>query len=251
MDQPKPPPVRMSALESVDVIEYQAVSGLAVVALLLGLLAAGALIWPLFWIVPPLGIVVGGVALGRIVRQSPELTGRKLATAGLMLSIFFAAMVPAEWFTYRWAIRSEAHRFAAIWFETFRNGEPIKAFQLTVAPRHRLPLEEVGRRVTTIGSDEYEGFKEFGESSDVRSLLALGEKALVRHYATESQVLNKGDDLVEEAYAVTYEDGGEKKTFFLRLVLGRKQLDGQRGVDWQVVSRRAGYRPVALQNDGE
>ena len=49
----------------------------------------------------------------------------------------------------------------------------------------------------------------------VRTLLALGPKAQVRFFDTVGQTRQDDDDVVDQLYAVTYEEEGEKKSFFV------------------------------------
>ncbi|HWA99223.1 MAG TPA: DUF3299 domain-containing protein [Pirellulales bacterium] len=68
---------------------YRAVSTLAVVSLLLGVLSAVALLdWPLA-MVPLVGMVAGFIAWRRVREQSDTLTGAGLARAGVLLSAGF------------------------------------------------------------------------------------------------------------------------------------------------------------------
>lgn len=241
----------ISGFQETEVIEYQAISAMAVGGLLLGLLAAGAMLWPLLWIVPPLGIVVSLVALWRIEHQPTVLTGKMFALVGLALSVFFVALVPTNKIIYDRAIRQEARHFASIWFDALRNGQVVEAYQLTLDPRVRRPLNQLEAAVREPESDPRKGLKEYVAEQDVRTLLALGDKAQVRYYATEFQSSEPGHESLVVVYAVTYDDKGEKKTFFIRLGLERRDLPVGHESDWRVVSSRGGYRPIALGGNGE
>jgi len=237
-------------LKESEVIEYQAVSTLAVVGLVVGFISAGATIWPLFWIVPPLGILLNLVAMARIAADPAALTGRKLALVGLVLSVFFAALVPTDRLASRRLLRREAQQFAAQWFDALRGDRPVEAFQLSVDPRYRRPLEHLRQQIRRAGSEDREGLEEYLDQEDVRCLLALGEKAQVKHYATENVSKSKEGEIVVDVYAVTFEDNGEKKTFFLRLGLQRFRLPNQEAADWHVASSSGGYKPIALGGKG-
>lgn len=240
-----------SLFKEVEVIEYQAVSGLAVVGCLLGLLAAGALIWPLLWVVPPLAIVVNLIAIVRINRQPSVLVGKKFALVGLALAVFLTAMVPADKIAYDVAIRRQARHFASIWFDCLRDDKAIESYQLTLDPRYRRPLSELDAQVRVPDSEPRKGLQEYLEQSEVRCLLALGDKALVRYYATEGQTSEPGRDTVIAIYAVTYEEEGQKKSFFIRLGLDRRKLPVGDDSDWFVASSRGGYHPIALGGEDE
>lgn len=69
----------------------------------------------------------------------------------------------------------------------------------------------------------------------VRTLLALDAKAQVRYYSTVAERQASGEEVLWLVYAVTFDDAGKKKTFFVGLQLQRHKLDdGQ--ANWQVVA---------------
>ena len=70
---------------------YRAVCASAVISLVIGLLAALALVNWFLCIVPFFGLLFGVLALWKIRRRPGELIGRKLAWTGIVLSIFFWA----------------------------------------------------------------------------------------------------------------------------------------------------------------
>ena len=76
----------------------------------------------------------------------------------------------------------------------------------------------------------------------MRTLLALGPKAQVRFYRTADQTHENDNDRVAQCYAVTYEEQGEKKSFFVVVEMVRRKLSsGQAG--WHVVDAQGGVRP--------
>ena len=83
--------VQLSEAHASELPDYHPVSGLAVAGLMLGLLSAIALIDPIGWLLPPVGILLSAVALWRIARSSPAMVGRKAALVGLSLSVLLGA----------------------------------------------------------------------------------------------------------------------------------------------------------------
>ena len=76
----------------------------------------------------------------------------------------------------------------------------------------------------------------------VRTLLALGPKAQVGFYRTVGQSHNNDRDEVDQLYAVTYEEDGERKSFFVSVHLQRTKLsDG--AASWRIISTQGGVRP--------
>ncbi len=82
-----------------DFLQYRALSSLAVMSLIAGLLSALALFdW--FWIVLPIGGVLLGLCAWRKVKSRPdELTGLAMAKTGFALSVLFLFAGPG-WLTF-------------------------------------------------------------------------------------------------------------------------------------------------------
>jgi hypothetical protein len=249
-DVPRPldhaPRLSLPEAEEAQAVGYQAVSGLAVLGLLFGLLSPLALLAPAFWLAPLVGIALGLMALARIAQEAPALIGRKAALAGLLLSVVFAAAAPTQWFTYRWLVRREAGVFAMAWFDMLRQREPHKAHQLTDYPTSRRPLDDSLWDYYTNDWPLCQEIRGYVEQPLVRTLLALGNRAEARLYQTENQAIGGDGDLVRQVYAVTYQEQGAKKTFFVRMDLERVGIRQQRQSAWRVQHAEGGIRPVAL-----
>jgi hypothetical protein len=74
-----------------DIPEYQSLSPLAAIALLLGLISPAALIHPMLMIVPLAAAGAALLALGKIRASGGVLTGARVAQWGLALGIVFGA----------------------------------------------------------------------------------------------------------------------------------------------------------------
>jgi hypothetical protein len=218
-----------------DVVEYRSLSGAAVVGLILGLLSPAAMVDTILWSVPFAGVLVSIYALMRIRRNADLLTGRKVALWGLWLSLCFAAAAPADRFYYRYRVRQEAIQFTALWFDLLAEGRPERSYQLTLGAKDRQPLDDRlweyyrNNPVIRAGLDHYVAPAKEGEKPQpVRTLLTLGKSATVRYIDTPLQDQDVGVDVVNLRYAVTFDDAGAKKTFFLFLQLLRtKESDGR------------------------
>lgn len=231
------PQVRLSDSQDAAIAEYHPLSKLAVVGLIFGVLSPVAIVDPLMWTVPPVGIVVSGLALWQIAREAPALIGRKAALIGLMLSILFGTAVPTQWFGYRWLLRREASRFADAWFELIGQGEPHKAYQLTLNPQYRQPLDEKLWKLYREAPYWRKELKDYVAKQPVRTLLALGTGAQIRYYDIEGFDREQDREVVHLLYAVSYESAGEKTTFFVGLTLERVKLETGRA-NWRLA--RAG-----------
>jgi hypothetical protein len=256
--RPSVPDVQITDSQDTEFAAYQAVAPQAVLGLICGLLAPFALIDPAFWFVPPLGILLNWWALRRIKNDPAALTGRKLAIMGLTLSLLLAVAAPVDWVVYRHLVADEARQFSSLWFKYLAQGEPQKAHQLTKMPQSRLPLDDNqlwdfyrntspngDRKKRASNREELEGYV---AQPLVRTLLALGPKAQVRFYQTAAQVADEREDVVELLYAVTYEEGNEKKSFFVFVQAVRGKLSKDKNqAGWRLTQTSGGIKPEGWQ----
>lgn len=231
--------------------QYQAVSVHAVLGLLGGLAGGLAFTGLLGWLVAWAGLLLSGVALRRIARNAPHLTGRKAALTGLALSTLFVVAAPAEWIVYQRLVGAEAAQFARYWFDFLRDNQPQKAFQLTLHPLQRQPLDASLWDFYRQGPRWHHDLEDYVAQPTVRTLLALGPRAQVRLHEIEGQERQRDHDLVYPIFAVTYAEAGSKKTFFVRLTLERLRLTGRDRqkrplalADWRVHLVEGGVRPA-------
>jgi hypothetical protein len=228
--------------DETDVATFQSVSGLAVAGLVIGLLAPSAMLDPMFWVVPLVGIAVGAWALWQIRRRAGALVGRKAALAGLLLSVVFAAAAPTDWTVYRWRLRSEARQVADLWFECLRRQEPHKAYQLLLDPMSRRPLDERLWAVYRETPRWRDALVKYVAQPLPRTLLALGPKATVRYCECPDQGEADDKPWVQLLYAVTYDEGAGPTTFFVSVSLERtRTLDGR--ANWHISQALGGVRP--------
>jgi hypothetical protein len=129
----------LSTTESEGLQRYRSLSGLAVLALLLGLLSVTALAHPAAWIIPLAAVVCGLIAGRRIATRSDTLMGASLANLGLILGLFFLSWAPVSFFTDRWLIHREARRFGQEWLAAVFQGDLSRAYQATLPVRERQP----------------------------------------------------------------------------------------------------------------
>lgn len=171
---------------------YRSVSGWAVAGLMIGLLSPLALADPLLWAVPVVGGMVCVRAFVQLKQKATDMIGRKAALVGLWLAVFSLTAAYSDWLYFRGRIRGEARQTALFWFELLAKDRPELAFQLTLLPQQRHPLDE---RIWDFYVDEgktnrYTALKNYvAPGSDekspslVRTLLALGDSADVHTLA--------------------------------------------------------------------
>jgi hypothetical protein len=237
--------IRLTERDDAEIVQYRPVSAAAVGGLLLALTTPLAVLLPGWWgmLPPALAIVVNAVAWWRIARGAGAMVGGTLSLLGLLLSLAAAGAVPADRLTYRWLVDREAQRFASCWFAQLAEGQPQRAFQLTLTPGQRQPWDENlldFYRNTPRAHRDLEGYV---AQPLIRTLLALGDKAQVRHYQTLRIEHGEYSEVVNMIYAVSYDDAGQKKTFFVGLRLSRLKEEAGSVVEWMMQGAIGGVRP--------
>jgi hypothetical protein len=252
--RPGVPDVHITDSRDAELASYRALPVLVVVGLIFGLLSPLAMVDIMLLCVPVIGAMLSWVALRRISKDPQALGGRKMAIAGLALCLMFLAAAPADLLAHRWMIENESQQFADLWFQYLTDGQPQKAHQLAIDPAARQPLDErlwAYYRSAPAPKSEQPGIptstpradlEHFVKQPVVRALLALGPKARVRFYQSGDQLSEGGNDLIGLLYAVTYDDRGERKSFFVVVqMLRRKLAEGRAG--WCIVRSDVGGRP--------
>lgn len=240
--RPGVPDVHITDSQDAEMAEYRPLAAQAVLALIFGLLAPLAMIDVMLWGVPVLGVLFGWWALRRIRKNAPAMTGRKIALAGLALSLLFLVAAPSDWLAYRSIIRDEARQFSALWFKYLNQEEPQKAHQLTLIPQSRQTLDERLWAYYRNNPKARQDLETYVKSPLVRTLLALGPKAQVRFYQNAGQVHDNDNDQVEQLYAITYEEDNERKSFFVLVRMARRKLsNGNAG--WRILQTEGGVKP--------
>lgn len=234
-----PAPTHRAAAEH-DLAEYRSLSVHAVLGLALGLASPVALLDPLLWVLPIVGLAVSLVALRRIARDGQMLAGRKLAWAGVVLSLVFAVAGPSDWVVYRELVGREAVAFARPWFQSFGEGQTHKAFLLTVEPQFRLPLDvslpEMCRRAADLCT-ELDGYR---KDPAVKALEGLGTATTARFLRIDEQAASSDRDFVRPVFEVTADRNGHRQTLHVALNMERQRLRGAEGwhlgrAEWRIL----------------
>lgn len=220
--------------------EYRSVSRLAVFGLLLGIASPLAWLGPYAWLIPAAALIVSVVSLIRILRPELGLTGRKAAVAGICLALICGIGGPTRYFGYRYLVQREGLQFTMQWFEHLRNGDIKNAHQMALPTTQRRAVDDNLLQYYRDHPDLASQLKEYANFQIVRTLLELGDRAEVRLYRRFG-VSNYGftEEMLDE-YAVTYEDNGVKKSFFL-YVLSERHYNAFRGRgQWRIADVRIG-----------
>jgi hypothetical protein len=232
--RPSVPDVHITDSQDTEMAGYRALSGLAIAGLLLGIVTPLALLTPWLWILPLAGLILSASGLRRIARDPTALTGRKMAWTGLLISLVVAVAAPTDWLYYRWVLRNDARQFSSLWLRCLTHDEPHKAFQLCQRPQERRPLDDSLWAYYRNDQKQQNSLRTYVASPLVRTLLALGPRAVVRFYDTVDQEEYDNGDLVSLTYAVTYEEEGEKKSFFITIESLRSNA-GNGDAGWRIV----------------
>jgi hypothetical protein len=217
-------------------LEYRSVEPLAIWGLALGLLSPAALLSPVLWLVPLIGIAANAMALRRLSREGNR-AGRPAALMGLGLAVLFG-MVPIARMTTDYVLLKEQPRELADRFlEYLRQDDPRRALMLRAVPdvRKSLDDDEAVRLFFRNNVDARSDLAQFVHLPVARTLLALGQRAQIRYYGTMG-VGSVGDRaLVHYWYTVTFDDEqGNKKTFFVGLTMERKPTRNPELNPWRV-----------------
>lgn len=231
--------------------QYRSVSLRAVFGLVAGVVSAAALLAIELLIVPMFAVAANIWALRRIAYYAPSLGGRWLAQLGLGLSLAFAVAAVANWATFREGIRIQGRQVAQAWFGYLLAGQPHKAHQLTLVPSERQPLDENLWDVYRRFPERRTALQAFLDDPLIATLIALGPDATVRYYGTEKLRSQTGQHLLNDIYAVTYEDEGRQRTFFVAMTLLRAETPDTGEVQWRVLLANGGIRPKQWRHDAD
>lgn len=234
-------PLHLSEAREADSTDYRAVSALAVLGMVFGLLSPLALLGLLGGFFPMAGAVVSLTALRRIARRAPELVGRKAAIFGLALSVLFGALALSRSGVYAWVVDHQSRQVVLRWFDLLARQQPHKAMELMRPPSDRTPPDGDAWALYRQDEKNRNRLAMFVEDPLVRTLLALGNNALVRYQGTEHVSGRKGKEELVQIYSVTFDENGRTKTFFVEVDVDRCQ-QGQ-VESWIIIRATGGARP--------
>ena len=191
----------LAETEDADLLEYGAISPMAVGSLFLGLASALAMANLLLLVLPLIGLFTSLLALRQIALSEGALVGRKVALSGLALALLFAAMAIGGTVTRYRVLVGEGRSFAEDWLQLVREGDLQRAHQLHLAPDARqLPSSSLTQYYTVneTAGDELATFfaqsplKEVASSTGAKITLLTSETArygkkehVVLHYRIE------------------------------------------------------------------
>ncbi|HTU24791.1 MAG TPA: DUF4190 domain-containing protein [Pirellulales bacterium] len=205
--------------------DYQAVSTLAIAALISGIASASALIAIPLWIVPLVGILVSCLALVRIARSDGRLVGRPVALAGLALSVCFGTAGLTAHFNAQRLVVGQAREVVGQWFRALAEGNPEIAQQWALVPTRRANLADLARLKEYYALDptRAETLAKFVKDEPVALLLRLGPHARVEPTLSEVNRINDDLQFVALQYRVTSDESGGVAPFTLAIALEQRK----------------------------
>ena len=224
---------------------YQAMSGLAMGGLLLGIASPAAMLTPVLWLVPWCGVAVGGLALWRLP-GSPGPGGRQsgVARIGAVAGVCRGRPQRLGRLSHACPPRGPAVHAGLVrtcWPSGSRK-RPITC---------RSARASAGRWTRTYGASIArvrgggEDLETFATCPLVRTLVALGPDAHAHYYGTVAQGPEETKDVVLMLYAVTFSEQAARKTFFVSVRAERQQAEPGRS-EWQVAHVEGGVHPEAV-----
>lgn len=239
------PRVSMFRDEASEISSYRAVSKLSILALALGLASLLAVVSPVLWILPIIGVLVAVIALRSITAHPQLLTGRGIAILALTLSCFTVAFAPARHLTRQTRLYAQSRQWGEHWLELLRDGKVREAHQL------RLPFNERAA-VESALIDHYaqeQGkmmLESFSMQSPVSDILRWGQRCQVR-YVGNVNVESKGSiDTVTQQFEVKLVDSNPPYTMKLELALSRRSFPGTNEARWEVQDVRVVSLPAGM-----
>lgn len=225
---------------------YRAISPLAVCGLVIGCLAPAAFGHPLLWLLPLLGIALNLAAIRHVARESQTYSGRRAALIGLALSLLSLSSAATRYTLYELELRGQARAFAMEWFEYLRAREPEKAHQLTTPPAGRWPMDDALWANYRSHEERRNSLLRYVVTEEPRAIMALGKACRVQFVHDVSvQPLGAPAEGVLATFAVTFQEDGHPKTFFLQLTLRREYAHSLGAYGWWITEAQMLPTPPA------
>jgi hypothetical protein len=227
--------VHLSPRVEAELVEYRGLSGWAVAALVLGLLSPTAILTPLLWLVPVIGIVVALVAMRNIKMAQGQKTGWYVALLGMLLSIFFGAAGPARAISRNIWLETRAQRLARVFVDLLRENKPLEAHELTKTGSQRKQPAPNALEVIEKNPDMKREYDRFLKNDLVKALLEQGEKAQIESLSVSFLSSDEGRETMIVHYHITSSDPAQPLSFPGEIVLQRstEQLTGKE--QWRVM----------------
>lgn len=222
-------------------LEYRAISGLAIVALVFGFLSFAALLGPVMWFVPVLAAVLAVTAMRRIKASEGELTGWNIAFLALLLAVLFGVAGPAREISIKYWLRARARFVVDQYLDLLQKGDTYAAHQLTLPGVQRKPRGPGLQKVYETDEELKKRYDEFVATEPAKTMIELGKKARVDHEKTELVGGGSGREELAVVYRIGDAGAGAPTKEFdvhVRRSPGPAAYNDQ----WQIVLPRTGVQ---------
>ncbi len=244
-----------SAEEGENVVDYAALSPLAIASIILGALSFLAIVHPLLLVIPVIAAGISVAAMYRIARAGGDSSGRGLALAALSLAVLFGAWSVSLWISYNAAIFGQARKHCDAWLDLVQRGDLQEVYELHLeftqrqAPKTNLKgvygpvTEQVFIPVDEFHSMSQEGltlplkFRAFWSQSPRREIALYRDQGRVTflRYGTQRGFGAFAGVTVNELpihYQFAYEADGKKESFEFVVMMHRHNFASRR--EWSV-----------------
>jgi hypothetical protein len=131
---------------------YRPVSGMAMAAVVAGVVSAAALVSPFFWVVPLVAVGLACLGLADVNRKGAEKAGRIAALAGLALAVGFGAQAVSATVAKQWIASARAQAAAAVWIGALGDGRVDDARAMAMSDA--VPkLDELAQQIAACGTE--------------------------------------------------------------------------------------------------
>jgi len=174
-------------MDDLVVTEYRRVSVLAVLALLLGLAASGALIGGVLFALPVLGLGVGLLAIAKIESGDGSVSGLRLAQWGIFFSVLFGAAAVVHPLLFQEIVDEQSRSFGRNWLEILTAGDTEQALKrVNTRAKGQLVPKDARGKPTPTESIEVAILEAFQKTEIVQKLREAGKRARIRYERTVS-----------------------------------------------------------------
>ncbi len=201
--------VHLSSRVEPEFVEYRSLSGWAVAALVLGLLSPAAIIAPILWLIPAMGIVAALVAMRSIKAAQGQKSGWYLALLGLLLAFFFGTAGPARAITRNLWLETRAERLARVFLGLLQQNKPLEAHELTKTASHRKPLGPNALELIEQNPDMKREYDRFLNGQLVKTLLEQGETVEIELSSASLLGSSERQDVLTVPYRIESKDPGK------------------------------------------
>jgi len=217
-----------------DMAQYRSISALAVLTLILGIASGLALFHVMLWVLPFLAIVIGVGTLYHIHRSGESLTGRSLATTGILLGCLFGAWAISQYVATAQLVEQEAREITEAWMTLVKAGNANRLHQQNLIATDRIPDDAKVADYYKNNSDAKKNLDKFVSTEPLKTALKLGESLKWSYSAKILQAIDRGNRYVSVPIHVSGTNAGQP--WESDSILSIQRSRSEKGSEWRVVA---------------